>query len=126
MRRRPAFAATVAVTIAVLAGCVKTTLVAEDYSAACEANSDCVIVVVGDMCAACSHDFVAVHEDEIPQLEDDVAAARAACPPWSERFFVDCVLVHPEFAPVCDDGTCTIPDDGAECSFETGRCVGVD
>ncbi len=71
-----------------LTACAKTVLIADDYSQECVANSECVIVTVGDMCAACSHAFAAISVDAL--------------------------------------SACTIPAEGNDCSFETGRCVGVD
>lgn len=110
------------------ASCTKTVLVAEDYDASCAANSDCVIVTLGDQCAACSSDFAALHDAALDDVDADRAAAQDACAPWSARYTVECAVPLPEFRPVCEGGSCKIPSAGAACSFDDGDglCRGVD
>ena len=107
--------------------CTPTVLSAADYDSSCAANSDCVITTFGDQCAACSIEFAAINDAALDDLAADREAAAAACPPWSDRFHVECVLVVPETRPVCTDEKCVIPESGGdECTFEDGFCRGVE
>ena len=107
-------------------GCIETVLVADDYNQTCVTNSDCVIQYLGDQCAACATEQVALHRDEIDRLNADRDTAASACPPWSDRFHVECVVPIPTVPPICTEGACAIPPEGAACTFEDGFCRGVD
>ena len=108
-------------------GCTPTVLSIDDYEATCQANNDCVIVWLGDQCGACSGEHAAVNDDSLGEISADRDAAASACPPWSERFHVECVMPLPAARPVCGDGVCSIPAEGGECSFDDdGYCHGAD
>ena len=107
--------------------CTPAALSAADYDTSCEDSSDCVIATFGDPCAACSTDFAAINDAALGALAADRKAATDACPPWSERFHVDCILAQPQTRPLCTDGRCVIPETGGDaCTFEDGFCRGVD
>ena len=112
--------------VAASAACTPTVLSVADYETGCSTNSECVIVSLGDQCAACPFDFAAVNDSALAKNAEDREAATAACAPWSERFHVDCVFRQPDTRPVCDEGACVIPTSGREeCTFDdSGLCRG--
>lgn len=106
-------------------GCADTEIRVDDYSQACEVNSDCAIAFFGDACAACMTDFQPVNEGELDAIRADIDAATSTCAPWSERYHVDCVQPVPSDAPSCVDGVC-VSDSSGPCVFEGGACRGID
>ncbi len=106
--------------------CRSTEIAVEDYDQTCTRNADCAIASFGDACDACLAEQDAVNVGAIASITADTEEATAVCPPWSERFHVECVAALPQVAPVCLEGRCTIPSSGAPCTFDAGSCRGVD
>jgi hypothetical protein len=92
------------------------------YGRACDVDSDCVSVNLGDPCDSCARDHRAISVDELEAFEADRNTALSLCGPRLPETR-DCVAI-PLNIPTCVDGTCAHPDDGEECvDFP---CVGVD
>ena len=90
----------------VVAGC-GTTLHAKDYAADCDADSQCTVIVVGDICS-CSCDLAAINDRDYDKYVNDVIRV-GGCRDT-------CTSNDPDAAPViCGGGT------GAQCS--AGRCT---
>jgi hypothetical protein len=89
-----------------VAACVGTTINVKDYNQSCDADTDCVVVQVGDICA-CDCDLGAINDIDYDKYTGDVQRI-GTC-------IHSCLPNDPDAAPyVCGGGT------GARCSSGTG------
>lgn len=109
----------------VTVACADTIVSGEDFARSCEQSSACVLVLVGDVCAACLTTFVAINEDDFDRYREEIEANNELCAPWSERYHVECVVPVPASRPVCVDGVC-VSEGGGDCTFEDRPCRLVD
>jgi hypothetical protein len=81
--------------------CASTVLNAGDYDQTCKAASDCIDVLVGDVCS-CGCDDAAIAKSAQATFQADDTAARGACGSSS----IECVACPDKPAPTCVSGKC--------------------
>ncbi len=79
------------------------TVDASQYSRACSADADCVLVADGDLCGPCHCLSATIAASELPRFNGD---ADGVCLPRLDT--VECLCALPP-SPVCAGGQCQIP-----------------
>ena len=87
-----------------LAGC-GTSIDPHDYKRSCAADSECVAVYGGDVCALCPCPTDGIAASDLPRYQKDTASLKSHCSKTTPP--VDCEPC-PAMLAFCLDGTCSI------------------